>query len=271
MSRNPVTVPALQQMKDAGEPITMLTCYDATFSRLLGETDIDLLLVGDSLGMVIQGHDTTLPVTLEEAIYHTRAVARGSRNTHIVGDLPFLTYQASPEQAVISAGRMLKEGGASSVKLEGGVEIVDAVRRCNQAGIPIMGHIGLTPQSIHKMGGFKVQGLEAEQAEKIFEDAMALEEAGAFCIVLEGIPEGLGKRITEALSIPTIGIGAGRHTNGQVLVIYDLLGLDMSFKPRFVRRYAEMGKLVITAAQDYCNDVRAQVFPNGDEVFRKTG
>jgi 3-methyl-2-oxobutanoate hydroxymethyltransferase len=271
MSRNPVTVPALQLMKQAGERITMLTCYDATFARLLDETDIDLLLVGDSLGMVIQGHDTTLPVTLDEAIYHTRAVARGSRNTHIVGDLPFLTYQASPEQAVISAGRMLKEGGASSVKLEGGVEVVESVRRCNQAGIPIMGHVGLTPQSIHKMGGFKVQGLDPEQAEKIYADALALEAAGAFCIVLEGIPEDLGKRITEALGIPTIGIGAGRHTGGQVLVIYDLLGLDLGFKPRFVRRYAEMGKMVINAAQSYCDDVRGQAFPNDDEVFRKTG
>jgi 3-methyl-2-oxobutanoate hydroxymethyltransferase len=271
MSRNPVTVPALQRKKLAGERITMLTCYDATFARLLDETDVDLLLVGDSLGMVIQGHDTTLPVTLDEAVYHTRAVARGSRNTHIVGDLPFLTYQASPEQAVMSAGRLLKEGGAASVKLEGGVEIAETVRRCCQAGIPIMGHVGLTPQSVHKMGGFKVQGRGDEQAEKILLDAIALEEAGAFAVVLEGIPEELGQRISEKLKIPTIGIGAGRFTDGQVLVLYDLLGLDMSFKPRFVRRYVEMGKMVMDAAQAYCDDVRGQGFPSADEVFRKTG
>ncbi len=271
MSRNPVTVPALQRNKDAGERITMLTCYDATFARLMDETDIDLLLVGDSLGMVIQGHETTLPVTLDEAVYHTRAVARGSRCTHIVGDLPFLTYQASPEQAIMSAGRLLKEGGAASIKLEGGIEIAETVRRCSQAGIPTMGHIGLTPQSVHQMGGFKVQGRDEEQAEKILQDAIALEEAGAFAVVLEGIPEELGKRITKQISIPTIGIGAGRFTDGQVLVIYDLLGLDMSFKPRFVRRYAEMGKMVIEAAQAYCDDVRGRGFPNADEVFRKTG
>jgi len=271
MSRIPVTVPALQQKKAAGEPITMLTCYDVTFARLLDEAGTDILLVGDSLGMVVQGHETTIPVTLEEMIYHTRAVARGARFAQIVADLPFGTYQSSPEQALHNASRLMKEGHASAVKLEGGVQVADSVRLCTQAGIPIMGHVGLTPQSVHAMGGFKVQGWSPERAEQIFEDAVALQEAGAYAVVLEGVPEELGKRITEELEIPTIGIGGGRYTDGQVIVIYDLLGLDPKFKPRFVRRYAEFGEGIIKAVEAFCADVRGRSFPGPSEVFRRTG
>jgi 3-methyl-2-oxobutanoate hydroxymethyltransferase len=271
MSRIPVTVPALQQKKLAGEPITMLTCYDVTFARLLDEAGTDILLVGDSLGMVVQGHETTIPVTLEEMIYHTRAVARGARYAHIVADLPFGSYQGGPQQALQSASRLMKEGHTSAVKLEGGTSVADSVRLCTQAGIPVMGHIGLTPQSVHAMGGFKVQGWTEEHADQIFQDAISLEEAGAYAIVLEGVPEELGKRITEHLSVPAIGIGGGRHTDGQVLVIYDLLGLDPKFKPRFVRRYGEFGQKIIEAVEHFCSDVKSRSFPGPNEVFRRTG
>ncbi len=267
MERRKITVPALQRKKAAGERITMLTCYDATFARLLDATDVDLLLVGDSLGMVISGHETTLPVTVDEMVYHCRAVVRGTRYAHVVGDLPFMSYQLGPEQALESAGRLVKEGGVGSVKLEGGSFVAEAVRRCTRSGIPVMGHLGLTPQSIHQMGGYKVQGRKEEQADFILGEAKALEQAGVYSLVLEGIPEPLGERITSELSVPTIGIGAGRYTDGQVLVIYDLLGLDPEFKPKFVRWYGEMGAQVRDAVGRYCSDVRDGSFPSREEVF----
>lgn len=267
MANRPVTVPALQRMKSAGERITMLTCYDASFARLLDAAEVDILLVGDSLGMVVQGHDHTLPVTLDEMIYHCRAVARGTRRAHILGDLPFMTYQRGPDAGLEAAGRLIKEGGAHAVKMEGGAWLAETVERCVRAGIPVMGHLGLTPQSVHAMGGFRVQGRGTDQAQRLVDDALALQDAGAYAVVLEGIPEALGRRVTQALAIPTIGIGAGRFTDGQVLVIYDVLGLVPDFKPKFVRRYADLGAAVTDAARAYCDDVRAGAFPAPDEVF----
>src|SRR6476659_9550834 len=237
MKTQRVTIHTLRQMKERGEKIAMLTAYDATFARLFDESGADLLLVGDSLGMVVQGHDTTLPVTLEEMAYHCRAVVRGTSRAHVVGDMPFMSYQASIEQGMANAGRLIKEGGCHSVKLEGGAVHAELVRRLVSAGIPVMGHIGLTPQSFHQLGGFKVQGRDSGGRERLLADARALEEAGVYAIVLEAIPAEIAAEITAALTVPTIGIGAGAGCDGQVLVIYDLLGMDDSFKPKFVRRY----------------------------------
>jgi 3-methyl-2-oxobutanoate hydroxymethyltransferase len=265
-----VTIQSLRQMKEKGERIAMLTAYDATFARLLDEAGADVLLVGDSLGMVIQGHDTTLPVTLEEIAYHCRAVARGARRAHVVGDMPFMSYQASIEQAMINAGKLMKEGGCHSVKLEGGAVHADLVRRLVSAGIPVMGHIGLTPQSYHQLGGFKVQGRDAGGRERLLADALALEEAGCYAIVLEAIPADIARDITAALSIPTIGIGAGTGCDGQVLVSYDALGMDETFKPRFVRRYATLGQTIKDAVSHYVADVRTGAFPSDAESFSVT-
>lgn len=262
-----VTIQSLRQMKEKGERIAMLTAYDATFARLLDEAGADVLLVGDSMGMVIQGHDTTLPVTLDEIAYHCRAVARGARRAHVVGDMPFMSYQASIEQAMINAGKLMKEGGCHSVKLEGGAVHADLVRRLVSAGIPVMGHIGLTPQSYHQLGGFKVQGRDAGGRERLLADALALEEAGCYSIVLEAIPADIAREITAALSIPTIGIGAGTGCDGQVLVSYDALGMDETFKPRFVRRYATLGQTIKDAISHYVADVRTGAFPSDSESF----
>jgi 3-methyl-2-oxobutanoate hydroxymethyltransferase len=262
-----VTIQSLRQMKEKGERIAMLTAYDATFARLLDEAGADVLLVGDSMGMVIQGHDTTLPVTLEEIAYHCRAVGRGARRAHVVGDMPFMSYQASIEQAMINAGKLMKEGGCHSVKLEGGAVHADLVRRLVSAGIPVMGHIGLTPQSYHQLGGFKVQGRDAGGRERLLADALALEEAGCYSIVLEAIPADIARDITAALSIPTIGIGAGTGCDGQVLVSYDALGMDETFKPRFVRRYATLGQTIKDAISHYVADVRTGAFPSDAESF----
>jgi len=267
MKTNRVTIHTLRAQKQRGERITMLTAYDATFARLLDEAGIDVLLVGDSLGMVVQGHDTTLPVTLDEVIYHCRAVARGASHAQIVGDMPFMSYQASVEQALINAGRLVKEGGAHAVKLEGGAQHAPLVERLVAAGIPVMGHIGLTPQSFHQMGGFKVQGRDAGARARLLADAKALEAAGAYAIVLEGIPAVIAREISETVSVPTIGIGAGNGCDGQVLVIYDLLGMDESFKPKFVRRYESMGIRIRSAAQAYIRDVRDGTFPSAAESF----
>ncbi|HRC58418.1 MAG TPA: 3-methyl-2-oxobutanoate hydroxymethyltransferase, partial [Kofleriaceae bacterium] len=256
-----VTIHTLQQMKARGEKISVLTAYDATFARLFDEAGVDVLLVGDSLGMVVQGHDTTLPVTLEEMSYHCRAVARGARRAHIVGDLPFMTYQASIEQGLNSAGLLMKDGGCHSVKLEGGAVHAELVRRLVAAGIPVMGHIGLTPQSFHQLGGFKVQGRGREGRERLLADARALEEAGAYAIVLEAIPADIAAEITGAVSVPTIGIGAGAGCDGQVLVCYDMLGMDESFKPRFVRRFASLGRAVSEATAAYVQELREGTFP----------
>ena len=262
-----VTIHTMRQMKERGERIAMLTAYDATMARLLDEAGADVLLVGDSLGMVIQGHDTTLPVTLDEIAYHTRAVVRGARRAHVVGDMPFMSYQASIEQGVSNAGRLMKEGGCHSVKLEGGAVHAELVTRLVSAGIPVMGHIGLTPQSFHQLGGFKVQGRDPGGRDRLLEDARTLEEAGAYSIVLEAIPADIAREITAAVSIPTIGIGAGTQCDGQVLVSYDMLGMDETFKPRFVRRYATLGQTIKDAVAGYVSDVRSGAFPSDAESF----
>jgi len=262
-----VTIHSLRGQKARGEKIAMITAYDATFARLLDEAGADILLVGDSLGMVIQGNDTTLPVTVDDMIYHCRAVARGTRRAQVVGDMPFMSYQESVEQGVRNAGRLMKEGGAHAVKLEGGAQHAELVRRLVATGIPVMGHIGLTPQSFHQMGGFKVQGRENGATERLIADARALEAAGAYALVLEGIPAEVAAAVTAAVEIPTIGIGAGAGCDGQVLVIYDLLGMDDKFKPKFVRRYAELGAAIRDACGRFIGDVRAGAFPSAAESF----
>jgi 3-methyl-2-oxobutanoate hydroxymethyltransferase len=245
-------------MKRDGERISMVTAYDATFARLFDDAGIDVLLVGDSLGMVVQGRSSTLPVTVDEVIYHCRAVARGSRRAHLVGDMPFLSWQLSTEQALANAGRFLSEGGAQAVKLEGGVVAAPTIERIVHAGIPVMAHVGLTPQSVHAMGGFRVQGKTEEAAARVLDDAMAVAGAGAYC---------LAKQITETVDIPTIGIGAGPHCDGQVLVCYDLLGLTPELRPKFVKRYAEFFEEGMAAARRYRDEVRAGVFPSEEFSF----
>ena len=267
MKAQRVTIHTLRQMKERGEKIAVLTAYDATFARLLDEAGADVLLVGDSLGMVIQGHDTTLPVTLDEMAYHCRAVVRGVRHAHVVGDMPFGSYQSSVEQGVTNAARLMKEGGCHSVKLEGGAVHAELVRRLVGAGIPVMGHIGLTPQSFHQLGGFKVQGRDAGGRERLLADARALEDAGVYAIVLEAIPSDIAREITAAVSVPTIGIGAGTACDGQVLVSYDMLGMDESFKPRFVRRFATLGATIKEAVGQYVAEVRSGTFPSDAESF----
>src|SRR5215831_14554810 len=267
MKTSRVTIHTLRQMKARGEKIAMLTAYDATFARLFDEAGADVLLVGDSLGMVVQGNDTTLPVTLDEMAYHCRAVARGARRAHVVGDMPFMTYQTSIEQGMANAGRLIKEGGCHSVKLEGGAVHAELVARLVGAGIPVMGHIGLTPQSYHQLGGFKVQGRDPGGRERLLADARVLEEAGVYTIVLEAIPADIAHDITAAVSVPTIGIGAGAGCDGQVLVCYDALGMDETFKPRFVRRYATLGQTIKDAIGKYVADVRDGSFPSDAESF----
>jgi 3-methyl-2-oxobutanoate hydroxymethyltransferase len=259
--RKKITVPQLQAFKRKHKKIVMVTTYDATFARLVDQTDVDMVLVGDSLGMVIQGHDTTLPVTLDDVIYHCRAVSRGLSYAHLCGDMPFMTYKVSSEQALASAGRVLQEGRAESVKIEGGVELADTIARLVSAGIPVVGHVGLTPQSVHSMGGFKVQGKTGFDRARIIEDAKAVADAGAFCIVLEGMPLELAQSITMEVPVPTIGIGAGPHCDGQVLVIYDMLGMNEDFTPRFLKRYAELGRTVREAVGQFADEVRLGEFP----------
>ncbi len=263
----PVTVPRLRQMKKQGLRITMVTAYDATFARMMDEAGVDALLVGDSLGMVVQGLDSTLPVTVDEVIYHCRAVARGTKRAHIVGDMPFMSWQVSVEEALRNAARFLAEGGAHAVKLEGGRSAATTISRLVEAGIPVMGHVGLTPQSVHAMGGFRVQGRTESAAEGILADAIAVAEAGAYCVVLEGVPTDLAARITEAVPVPTIGIGAGSHCDGQVLVCYDLLGLTPDLRPKFVKRYAEFFEEGVLAVGRYCEEVRAGSFPSEEYAF----
>ena len=267
MKTDKVTIHTLRKMKERGDKITMLTAYDATFARLLDESHIDILLVGDSLGMVIQGYETTLPVTLDEVIYHSRAVARGTRRAQVVGDMPFMSYQAGIDAALDNAGRLVKEGAVAAVKLEGGAQHAELVRRLVRCGIPVMGHIGLTPQSFHQMGGFKIQGREEGGRARLIEDARTLEEAGAYSLVLEGIPSEIASEISTTISIPTIGIGAGPGCDGQVLVIYDLLGMDETFKPKFVRRYENLGTRIRTAVDNYVADIRDGAFPSEAESF----
>jgi len=245
----------------------MVTAYDATFSRIFDDAGADMLLVGDSLGMVVQGQPTTLGVTLDEVIYHGRAVARGTERAHLVGDLPFMSYQTGVVPALEAAGRMLKEGGFEAVKLEGGEIYAEHVHRLVSAGIPVMGHLGLLPQSVHAMGGFKVQGTNAAAADKIVADAKILADAGVYAMVLEAIPAELARRVTAAVSVPTIGIGAGPHCDGQVLVGYDLLGMYSEFKPKFVKRFAEAGKLIVDATRAYVSEVEKGEFPTLAHAF----
>jgi len=257
-----VTIRTLAQRKRKCEPFSMLTAYDYTFARIFDGAGIDVLLVGDSLGNVVQGEDTTLPVTLDEVVYHTRLVARGVRRALLVGDMPFGSYQVGPEDAVRSAIRLVKEGGAHAVKLEGGRSVAAAIERIVAAEIPVMGHVGLTPQAVHRMGGMRVQG-RGEARERVLADAGAVEAAGAFAVVLEGMPSDLACEISAALSIPTIGIGAGRGCDGQVLVMHDLLGLS-DWTPSFVKQYASLGALAAQAARAFAADVARGKFP-GDE------
>ncbi len=262
----PVTVLDLCRMKAERKKITMLTAYDAMFARLVDEGGVDVILVGDSLGMVVQGHNNTLPVTIEHMAYHGAAVARAVERAHVVVDMPFLSYHVSVEEAVRNAGTLLKNG-AHSVKLEGGAERADTIRAIVQAQIPVMGHIGLTPQSFHAQGGFKVQGRGDEAAERLMADALAVQEAGAYAIVLEGIPSRLAAEISAALDVPTIGIGAGSGCDGQVLVIYDLLGMDKSFKPKFVKRYAHLHDAITGAVGEFVEEVRTGAFPDEAHSF----
>jgi len=266
-----VTVPEIGRMKGAGERITMVTAYDWTFARLLDEAGVDMLLVGDSLGMVVQGHDTTLPVTLDEMVYHTRMVARGAARAMVVGDLPFGSYQASPDRAVESAIRLIKDAGAHCVKLEGGLAMAETIERIARVDIPVIGHVGLTPQSVHRIGGHRVQGRRHGSApggrERVVEDAKAVEAAGAFAVVLECIPLDLAAEITRTLTIPTIGIGAGVHCDGQVLVLHDLVGFNDAWTPRFAKRYAELGRAVVEAAQTYVAEVKGGAFPTEAHAF----
>jgi 3-methyl-2-oxobutanoate hydroxymethyltransferase len=263
-----VTVPDLRARKGAGPSIAMVTAYDFTMARLMDEAGVDAILVGDSLGMVVQGLATTLPVTVEEIAYHGRAVARAAARAHVVGDMPFMSYQVSPEQAVASAGKLVKDGAFEAVKLEGGEEIAEHVRRIVRAGVPVMGHVGLLPQSVHAMGGFKLQGRGGEAAAKIVADARAIADAGAYAIVLEAIPPDLARQVTAAVGVPTIGIGAGVGCDGQVLVCTDLLGMSRGHAPKFAKRFAEVGDAIVEATARYVAEVRAGAFPAAEHAFK---
>ncbi|HEX5106979.1 MAG TPA: 3-methyl-2-oxobutanoate hydroxymethyltransferase [Vicinamibacterales bacterium] len=265
MRNQRVTVPELQRKKERAEKIAVLTAYDATMARLLDRAGVDALLVGDSLGMVVLGYDTTVPVTIEQVIHHTQAVSRGAARALVIADMPFLSYQVSVSEAVRNAGRLLQEGGASAVKLEGGQPVLDVVKRLVDVGIPVMGHLGLLPQSVNRIGGYGRQATSAADADALAVDARRLEEAGAFAIVLESIPPELARAVTGSLSIPTIGIGAGPDCDGQVLVSYDMLGLFDGFVPSFVKQYAHLAETVVEAARTYVADVRQKQFPASPE------
>ncbi|MDN5348455.1 MAG: 3-methyl-2-oxobutanoate hydroxymethyltransferase [Clostridia bacterium] len=268
MERKKVTLPHLREMKMRGEKIAMVTAYDYPTALLADRAGMDMLLVGDSLAMVVLGYEGTVPVTMEEMLHHTKAVMRARPAAFVVADLPFLSYQVGREEAIRNAGRFLKEGGADAVKLEGGGAMVPIVRAVVEAGIPVMGHLGLTPQTASLLGGFRVQGKGAEAAERIMADAKALEEAGAFSLVLECVPSALAAEITAQLKIPVIGIGAGPHCDGQVLVFHDLVGLFDRFLPKFVKRYANLSEEIVAALSQYCQEVRTGVFPGEEHSFK---
>lgn len=265
MSRRNVNT--FKEMKVNKEKIVMVTAYDYPSAKMVQEAELDMILVGDSLGMAMLGYDTTLPVTVEDMIHHTKAVTKGAPETFVVGDMPFLSYHVSTEEALINAGRFLKEAGAQAVKLEGGQERASLVKKMTSAGIPVMGHIGLTPQSVHQLGGYKVQGKQKEKAIAMVQDAKALEEAGAFSIVLECVPNPLAELISDSISIPTIGIGAGNVCDGQVLVWHDLLGITEGRLPRFVKKYADLRSPIITALKEYKDDVCKNSFPGEEHSF----
>lgn len=262
-----ITVRQIAEMKRQGEKIPMITAYDYTTAAIADAAGIPVVLVGDSLGMVVLGYESTIPVTLDDIIHHTKMVARGNRNSLIVADLPFMTYQIDPAQALRNAARLLQEGGAHTVKLEGGENVADTVRRIVECDIPVMGHVGVTPQSVNAFGGYRVRGRSVEQARRILRDALALEDAGAYAVVLELVPAPLSRLITERLSIPTIGIGAGPHCDGQVQVLHDMLGLFTDFVPRHAKRYANLGDTIKEAFDQYSVEVRDGSFPTDKESF----
>lgn len=266
-SSAPVTTASLREMKRNGKPIVMLTAYDYPSARLADETGVDMILVGDSLGMVVLGYESTIPVTLDDMIHHTKAVTRGARRAFVVTDLPFLTYHGSVEEGLRNAGRIMQEGLAKAVKMEGGKELVPLISRCVQAGIPVVGHLGLTPQSVHQFGGYKVQGKTPEAAEKLIEDALALQEAGAFALVLECVPHQLATLVASKLSIPIIGIGAGKGCDGQVLVFHDILSFGGGRVPKFVKKYANVGEMIASAIGQYTEEVRSGSFPEPAHTF----
>ncbi len=262
-----VTTATIRQMKNEGRRITMLTAYDYSMAKLVDDAGIDMVLVGDSLGNVMLGYDSTLPVTMDDMVHHVKAVCRGAERAMVVADLPFMSYQVSTEEALRNSGRFLKETTAQSVKLEGGIEIAETIRAIVNAGIPVVGHLGLTPQSVHQMGGYKVQGKDETAAKKLISDAKVVEEAGAFCLVLECVPTPLAKLITESLAIPTIGIGAGPHCDGQVLVIHDMLGLYPRSSPKFVKKYVNLHEHMGAALKQYRDEVTAGSFPGPEHSF----
>jgi 3-methyl-2-oxobutanoate hydroxymethyltransferase len=263
-----VTIKEIQDMKRRGEKIPVLTAYDYTTAKLVEDAGIQVLLVGDSLGQVVLGYDTTVPVTMDEMVHHIRAVARGARKAHIIGDMPFMSYQADQSDAVRNAGRMLKEGGCQSVKLEGGRTVAGTVSRIVQAGIPVMGHIGLTPQAVNQLGGYRVQGKTPDDAARLLDDALALQDAGAYALVIELVPAPLSELISQRVTIPTIGIGAGAGCDGQVQVLHDMLGLFDDFVPKHARRFAQLGAGIRSAVEEYIADVQAVTFPSDDESFK---
>lgn len=258
-----ITVSTLYKMKEKGERIVALTAYDFPFAQIVDESGVHMILVGDSLGMVVQGEATTLPVTMDEMIYHTRIVSRATRNAMVIGDMPFMSYQARMEDAIANAGRFLKEAGASAIKLEGGAAVSDIIKRMSDAGIPVQAHIGLTPQSVHQMGGYKVQ----RDGERLMTDAIEVQEAGAFSVVLEGIPSEISEKITKTLAIPTIGIGAGPHCDGQILVLHDLLGLHDRHVPKFVKQYAHLKGIAQGAIKAYFEEVQRGTFPAKEHCY----
>jgi len=263
-----ITVPHILKMKQRGERITCLTAYDYSFARILDEAGVEILLVGDSLGCVIQGGANTLAVTMDEMIYHTRLVVRGRKRALVIGDMPFMSYQTGKDEALRNAGRFFKEAGAEAIKLEGGVGVQEAIHAIVDAGMPVMGHIGLTPQSVHQFGGYKIQGREKERREAVLLDAVAVQQAGAFAVVLEGMPQDLAGEITERLTIPTIGIGAGLQCDGQVLVIHDMLGLFDDFMPKFVKRYADVKQTMLGAVKEFVGEVKERKFPAAEHSFK---
>ncbi len=262
-----VTINDVREMKARGEKIPMMTAYDYTSARIVDNAGIPIILVGDTLGQVVLGYDSTLPVTMDEMIHHTKAVARGARRALIVGDMPFMSYQTGPTDALRNAGRFLQQGGAQTVKLEGGVNMARTVERIVSSGIPVMGHIGLTPQSVNQLGGYKVQGKSLKSAVRLMEDARALEEAGVYALVLECVPASLARLITERVSIPTIGIGAGRNCDGQVQVFHDMLGLFTDFVPKHAKRYADLGQSIAGAVAEYISEVKDQRFPAREHSY----
>ena len=267
MVRQPITIPSILGRKKSGKKLVALTGYDYSFARILDTTEIDIVLVGDSLGMVSLGYENTLPVTMDEMVAHTRAVKRGLNNPLLVSDMPFMSYQVSVEQAVANAGRLIQEGRAEAVKLEGGIPVCEKVQAIVKAGVPVMGHVGLTPQRVHQFGGYKVQGKNYIDARQIKQDAKALQQAGVFSVVLEGIPGELAGEITRELKIPTIGIGAGKDCDGQILVIHDMLGLNSEFTPKFVKHYAKLESQIQSAVAHYIQEVRSGDFPGEEHTY----